>query len=80
MVRPLNSTDFYLQAEGAEKIHQVKKPDPETEKKQFEKELTKQKKGQKDSASKDEIVQPEPAEEKEDKSESDSDHHIDLTA
>lgn len=44
MVRPLDLTDFYLQAKGAKKIHQVKKTDPETEKKQFEKELAKQKK------------------------------------
>ena len=80
MVRPIDLTDFYLQAEGAEKIHQIKKTDPETEKKQFDKELAKKMKDQKKPTSEDEGLQPESSQEEKDKNKSDLDHHIDLTA
>ena len=80
MVRPIDLSDFHLQAEGAEKIHQIKKVDSETEKKQFEKELAKKMRDQKGSASEDESAQPESGQEeqKKDKNKSDLDHHIDI--
>lgn len=80
MVRPVDLQDFYLQAESPEKIHQVKKADPETEKKQFEKELEKKLKDQEKSTSKeDETAQEEIAQEQKEQEKPKPDHHIDLT-
>jgi len=82
MVRPVDLNDFYLQAESTEKIHQIKKTDPETEKKQFEKELAKKKEKRKRGDKKPlpgETSEPESIQEDKNKVKPDSDHHIDLT-
>jgi hypothetical protein len=79
MVRPVDLNDFYLQAEGAEKIRQIKKADPETEKKQFDKELAKKLKEQKKPASsQDETTQGDVNQEQKEAEDSKSDH-IDMT-
>ncbi len=80
MVRPVDSSDFHLQAEGSEKIHQIKKADPETEKRQFNQELAKRMKDQKDSPGENEATPSKPDQKEKDSDNPTLDHHIDLTA